>query len=433
MADHARLSASGSAGWINCPKWATHNGNDPRTTSIYAEEGTFAHSIAEKALRSECDAEDFIGETYYVTIDSKDHEFVCDAEMAEHVQVYLDYVRRHIGDLEIEVRCDYSPWVEDGFGTSDAVVLMEDDCLEKGIVYDVLVADLKYGKGVKVFAEENSQPMLYCLGVLNDYGDLYDIQTFKIAIIQPRLDHIDEWEISVKDLLKWAENVLVPAAKRALSLERTLNYYNPGEKQCRWCSFNSKCEARAKYLTQDIIGDFDNFELPTDEIEEDQALILKSPDELTKEQISSVLEKSKDIKSWLKSIEDYASDTIQNGEQIPGFKLVEGRSNRQWEDEEAASKALARRGFKESDRCVKKLKSVAQIEKLIGKNDRLLKKHVVKPQGSPTLVPESDKRPAIEFCTEDEFDSIEIEPKNQKHIEIVDQKGVEIHQESLFD
>ena len=195
MTEHAKLSASGAVRWLECPASVGMEEAFPDTSSEFAEHGTAAHELAERCLTEDVTAEFHSGKTF--------NGFDADAEMAEAVQLYLDYVRNHKGKMFVEQVVDFSPWVEDGFGTCDCIVIAGNTAY---------VTDLKYGKGFRVDAENNPQLMLYALGALNEYEFIFDhINLFSLAIVQPRLDHISEFRITKSELLAWAETVKVKA------------------------------------------------------------------------------------------------------------------------------------------------------------------------------------------------------------------------------
>jgi len=295
--------------------------------------------------------------------------------------VYTDYCRAIAKDADetfIEQRVSYADWVPDGFGTNDfGAICLKDKRIK--------IADLKYGKGVQVDAENNPQAMLYGLGTYAEFSWISEFEWVDIAIIQPRLDHISEWSISVKELLKWAEWVS-QRAEIALSddAERV-----PGEKQCRFCKAKATCPALMKYTEDIIMAEFDN-------LDDD----LPSPDTLSKDQLRKVLEHKGLIEGWLSSVETVVRERIENGQDFPGFKIVEGRSIRRWGDEaEAESKLSDLLGEKLH---TKKIISPAQAEKALKKDQRMvLDDLVIKPKGKPTLVTESDKRPPINLTSED--------------------------------
>lgn len=370
---HAKLGASNAHRWLECSGSVKAEQGLVDKASSFAYEGTCAHELAELALNADCEPSDWIGKALV-----ENSEWVVDEDMASYVSVYTDYVRsmsKGADDTLYEQRVSYSDWVPEGFGTADAVIIKGDT---------IHVCDLKYGKGVQVDADNNPQGMLYGLGAYSEFGWLSDFKTVKISIVQPRLDHISEWSISVKDLLKWAEWVS-QRAELALSdnAERT-----PGEKQCRFCKAKGSCPALMKYTEDIIMADFDDLD------------DLPSPDTLTQDQIRRVLEHKGLIEGWLSSVETVVRERLENGEDFQGFKLVEGRSTRQWGDENEAATAL--NDLLGDNLYTRKMISPAQAEKILKRDQRsVLEDLIVKPSGKPTLVPESDKRPPINLTDGD--------------------------------
>jgi hypothetical protein len=372
---HAKLGASNSHRWLACPGSVKAEQGFKDKPSVFAYEGSVAHELSELALQHDKEPHDWIGKPLV-----ENSEWIVDEEMADYVQVYTDYCRSIAKDADetfIEQRVSYADWVEGGFGTNDfGAIFLKDKRIK--------IADLKYGKGVQVDAENNPQAMLYGLGTYAEFSWISDFEWVDIAIIQPRLDHISEWSISVKDLLRWAEWVS-QRAEIALSddAERV-----PGEKQCRFCKAKATCPALMKYTEDIIMAEFDDLD------------DLPSPDTLSQEQLRKVLEHKGLIEGWLTSVETVVRERLEDGQSFPGFKIVEGRSLRRWGDEEQAQKVLSETlGDK---LFTKKIISPAQAEKALKKDQRsVLDDLVVKPAGKPTLVPESDKRPPINLTDED--------------------------------
>ena len=226
--------------------------------------------------------------------------------------------------------------------------------------------------------------MLYALGAYHDYGFIDEIKTVIINIVQPRLDHISEWEISISDLLKWGEWV---SQRAEMCLEPNAEF-NPGEKQCLWCKAKPSCRALMKQTESVIMAAFDN-------IDE-----LKPVSRLTEEEMARALDQRKMILGWFDSIEQYATERLESGHGFTGYKLVAGRSLRQWGNEEIAETALFE--VLGDDAFTRKLVSPAQAEKALGKQKaKLIENLIVKPEGKPTLAPASDSRPAVNITPDD--------------------------------
>jgi hypothetical protein len=369
---HAKLSASGSARWINCPGSVKAEEGFCDKSSTHATYGTDCHELAEICLKQNLSACSFVGKS-----PCENKNFVVDMETADYVQVYIDYVRSLGGCQSYERRVDYSEWVPDGFGTSDAIVHLGNT---------LYICDLKMGKGVKVDADNNSQGMLYALGAYAEMEGIYDVETVVVVIVQPRLDHISEWSISVSDLLKWAEWV---SHRAAMTLEPNAER-SPGEKQCQWCKAKAVCPALEAYTKRILMADFDS---------------LESPDKLTDEQLREALDAKKLIVGWLEAVEQLVKERLESGESFTGFKLVAGRSLRQWGDEASAAEALEQL-LGTDDAYERKLLTPSKAEKMLGKaKAKEIQSLIIKPEGKPTLAPENDKRPAVNVGVDD-FDKL---------------------------
>ena len=354
---HAKLSASSSARWLACPPSALLNAQMPDTASSFAQEGTCAHELAEYKVNK------FLG--HRVRDPTKELEFF-DNEMAECTDSYVQYIaeetaKYHKPIVMVEQRLDFSSYVPDGFGTGDCIIIADEM---------LTVIDFKYGKNVLVSSENNSQMMLYALGALDMFDILYDFKQVKMVIFQPRMDNVSEYIISVESLLDWAEHTLKPTAQLAMEGK---GEFQVGE-HCRFCKVKSTCRKRAEYNLMLAQYDF------------------APPDTLEDIEIEAILEKADKLVSWANDIKDYALSQALAGKQWTGWKLVEGRSTRKYTDENAVAEAVKKSGL---DPYEHKLLGLTAMTKLLGKKqfDELLSGLIDKPQGKPTLVPESDKRP----------------------------------------
>ena len=374
MTAHAKLSASGSHRWLACAASVRAEEPFPDKSSIYADEGSAAHELGELTLADDAlNCADFVGQTLPET------GWVVTKEMADYTQEYVDYVRQFSGWRAIEVRVDYSQWVPEGFGTSDAIVIDGDT---------MRVIDLKYGKGIPVWAENNTQGMLYALGAYADYGSLCEIKRIIITIVQPRLDHISEWSIDLPDLLKWGEW----ASQRAEATEDPNAPFNPGEKQCQWCKAKPTCVALQKHTEAAIMAEF------SDDMFDSMAPV----NHLTDDQLAKALAAKSLINGWLEAVEAHVAERLETGQGFPGFKLVAGRSLRQWDSEHPDTVEAALIELLADDAFERKLVSPAQAEKKLGKKAaKQLDSFIVKPQGKPVVVPENDPRPAVSITIAD--------------------------------
>ena len=371
---HAKLSASSAHRWMNCNPSANLEREFADRSSEAAAEGSAAHALCEHKLRKALKMRSTRPVSKY---DTDEMEMYTDSYV-EFVLEQIEVAKQHCTDpfVLIEQRLDFSCYVPDGFGTGD--------CL---IVADKLlhIIDFKYGLGVLVDAEENPQMMLYALGALRLFDALYDIDTISMSIFQPRRENVSTWTITVAELEEWAEKRLRPKAELAFKGE---GEFNPGP-WCTFCKAAVKCRARA---------------------EEKLALAryeFAKPPLLTDEEIEDILSRLDDLTKWANEIAAYAQDAaINHGKQWTGFKLVEGRSIRKYTDETAVVIAATAAGYR--DIFKKSLIPITEMEKLMGKKTfaEVLGGLVSKPQGKPTLVPASDKRPAIHTGANHDFTEI---------------------------
>ena len=368
---HAKLSASSAHRWMNCNPSANLEREFADKSSEAAAEGSAAHALCEHKLRKALKMRSTRPTSKY---DSDEMEMYTDSYL-EFVLEQIEIAKQHCADpfVLIEQRLDFSCYVPDGFGTGD--------CL---IVADKLlhIIDFKYGLGVLVDAVDNPQMMLYALGALRLFDALYDIDTVSMTIFQPRRENVSTWTISVAELEETAQKTLRPKAELAFKGE---GEFNPGP-WCTFCKAAVKCRARA---------------------EEKLALAqyeFAKPPLLTDEEIEDILSRLDDLTKWANEIAAYAQDAaINHGKHWNGYKLVEGRSNRKYTDESAVIAAATAAGYR--DIFKKSLIPITEMEKLMGKKTfaEVLGGLVIKPQGKPTLVPASDKRPAIHTGANHDF------------------------------
>lgn len=371
MNEHALLSASGAYRWMACTPSARLELEFDDQAGTAAEEGTAAHALAEHKLRKA------------LKLRSRKPVSVYDSdEMDAYTDDYAAFALEQVAQARlscsdpivlIEQKLDFSKYVRDGFGTGD-FVLIADKMLH--------IVDFKYGQGVLVAAEDNPQMKLYALGALELYDGIYDIDTVSMTIFQPRRENVSTYTVFKESLYQWAEEVLKPAA--ALAYEGK-GEYCPGE-HCQFCRAAVKCRARAESKMK--LAAFE-FALPP----------LLSDDE-----ISQVLSAAGDLTNWANEIMAYATEAaVNHGKEWPGFKVVEGRSNRKYADENAVAEAAKTAGYR--DIYKQSLIPVTEMEKLMSKPtfSQILGHLVVKPPGKPTLVPVSDKRQAISSSAKSEF------------------------------
>ena len=366
---HAFLSASASHRWLNCPPSAKLCESLPDQTSSFAQEGTDCHELCaylvEKAIGK--DVKDPTENLTYYNAEMQN----CAEEYCSYVLEQLEEARKYCADpmVFIEQRLDFSRWVENGFGTGDCLILA-DQVLQ--------IIDYKHGLGVLVESDHNSQMMCYALGALEAFDGIYDIDRVTMTIFQPRRDNISTWSCTKEELLKWADEVLAPTA--ALAYEGK-GEFKAGE-HCQFCKVKATCRKRAEFNLELAQYDF------------------AMPDTLDEMEIAAILEKVDQLIAWGNDIKDYALVQAQAGTHFEGWKIVEGRSNRKFTDEAAVATAVTEAGF---DPYEKKLLGITAMSSLLGKKqfDELLGGLVYKPPGKPALVPESDKRPAMNTATDD--------------------------------
>lgn len=387
---HAKLSASGAHRWYHCPGSVTLEESFPDRGSVYAAEGTLAHDLAEMILRERFghitrEQYEMMRVEHRKKYDDLQARITADGHppldsyenMERYVQRYVDRVDANEMVtcenrlLSIEERVDFSPWVPEGFGTADCVLL--DPTLG-----ELTVMDLKYGKGVPVDAKDNLQLALYALGAFRHLRLLCDINHVILEIVQPRLDAVSQWRITSEELLAIGEKIK-PVAKEAFEGTGRLC---EGE-HCRFCKAKARCPERARVMFSAV-----------EEVKAANALELLTPDAM-----GAYLAKCEGVTAWIKDLEEEALKQILSGQSVAGYKAVEGRSNRKITDEKGLAEALMAKGYEEAMIYKPKtLETLTNLERLVGKKDfaALSEGMVVKPKGKPTLVPEADKRPPYE-------------------------------------
>ena len=360
---HARFSPSAANRRIHCPPSLLLEEQFEEGESTYASEGTAGHELAEHLIRK------------YLKLRTKrpTSEYYTD-ELLSAVNEYVSFV---IGEIEtarreckqpvivVEQRVDASEYVDNCFGTADMVIITDKTAH---------VIDLKLGKGVEVHAEENPQLMIYGLGVLHMAESLYDIETVRMTILQPRLYNVSSWEVEPEYLKRWGEEVLRPAGAQAM--------IGAGEfaagSWCRFCRARNQCRARAEHFLDMAKLDF------------------KQPALLSDEEIADIISKADELSKWASDIYAFAQEqAISFGKHWPGYKVVEGRSNRKYTSDEEVIQAAEAAGYKDIFR--KSLIGITEMERLMGKEqfNTILGRLVYKPKGKLALVPDSDKREAV--------------------------------------
>ncbi len=363
MSKHAILSASGAHRWLNCTPSARLELEFDDNSGEAAAEGTAAHALSEHKLRKA------------LKMRSKKPVSPYDSdEMDNYTDGYVEFVLEVIEQAKqicsdplilIEQRLDFSKYVPEGFGTGDCLIIAD------GTLH---IIDFKYGQGVLVSAEDNPQMKLYALGALDLFDGIYDIEMVSMTIYQPRRENVSTSTVSKENLYQWAEEVLKPKAELAFNGDGN---YCPGE-WCQFCRAAVKCRARAEAKMKLATFEF--------------AL----PPLLSDEKIADILSSIGDLTNWANEIIAYATDAaVNHGKKWPGFKVVEGRSNRKYKDEEAVAEAAKNAGYR--DIYKQSLITITEMEKLMGKSkfNEILGELVMKPPGKPTLVPVSDKRPEM--------------------------------------
>lgn len=370
--DHALLSPSSASRWIACPPSARLETQYPDTAGEAAAEGTLAHSLGELILQLRLERISIQKHNAGFKVIKKNPLY--NAGMLAWCNDYAAYVLETFYAAQVkdpkaviilETRLDLTKYIPEGFGTTDVTIITRDE---------IIVIDFKYGKGVLVEATKNMQAMVYALGSVVMYVGTHGIKTVTMTIYQPRIDNIDSYTMPVAELLDWGDEILVPAAAMAFKGEGD---FKPG-KHCKFCRVKN-CRARADANME--IAKYDFAKAVT----------------LEPYEISDILDKIKDLTAWAKDISEYALQTALKGKNYPGFKLVNGRSSRVLRYKDDLEDELYALGFEETEIIKRDLIGITELEEIVGKglfNDKF-GSFVIKPLGSPTLVPETDNRPAL--------------------------------------
>lgn len=392
---HSLLGPSSAKRWMSCPPSVRLTEKMPDTTSPWAAEGTLAHDVAElkvkKKFTDPMGDQTFkrrlkkLSETKLFDVDGKERDLKDYwPEMLSATEEYLDYItgvvmsypkRPHVA---VEVELKFDRYAKGGFGTCDCLVLGGSE---------LHIIDFKFGRGVPVSAENNPQMMLYALGALELYGALYDIRDIVLTIFQPRADGdtVKEWSISRDDLVNWGVFTVRPLAEKAFAGEGEFH----GGDWCRFCRAKDTCRARADQYTA-----LEDFGTPNSKAETG---ILPKPPLLSDAEVGTVLEKAVALEKWVTDLKEYALTACLAGKEIPGWKAVEGRKTRIWDDPDTAFADITAAGIEEAMLYERKPLTLAGIEKMLGKArfTEVAGTHVTVSAGKPALAPESDKREAI--------------------------------------
>lgn len=399
---HALLSASSAARWLTCTAAPRFEEGLPESTSAYAEEGRLAHAVAELKVLKKFTI--LSSRTYTTRLNKLKKDPLYDPEMDKTTDLYLEHLLEQAmtynssPTVAAEVKVDFSDYVPEGFGTCDCVMIGGDT---------LCITDYKHGKGVPVSAERNPQMMLYALGALKRYAPIFGdaVKKVRMSIDQPRLDSYSTDTIMVEELRAWGDSIK-PIAQKAFS---GLGEFVPGE-HCRFCRGRAQCRVRANVNTalEDFkgcvpAGSFQAGEL----VPQVHSYVTPGGNEvhplLSDAEVGDLLIRGKELMAWYKDLEDYATKALLNGKPIEGWKLVAGRSNRAFTDQDAAVQAVIAAGYDEALVYDRKPKTLTQLEELMGKKEFAEKigGFVVKPLGKPTLALATDKREAYNPAASD--------------------------------
>ena len=381
---HALLGPSSASRWMACPPSVRLCEQFEDVESEYAKEGSLAHEIAELKVKKLIDPGLTSRKFTSAMKKLKDKELYQE-EMQGYTDEYVEFIQEQMYSYEttphisVEQKVDFSQYVPGGFGTADCILISNDT---------LHIIDFKYGKGVPVSVENNAQLLLYALGAYLAYEMIFPIEHIKMSIVQPRLNNICTWECSLDYLLTFAKK----AQEKAVMALNGEGDFECGE-HCKFCKAKSICKERAKA----------NLELAKYEF--------KAADQLSLEEIGEILEKAQDLAKWAEDLKEYALAESLKGNNVPGWKAVNGRGSRSFKNTDDAIKVLKENGIAEELLYERKYLTLAQMEKVIGKKDfnNLVGNLIVMNVGKSTLVKASDKREAItnKIKAEDEFSVVD--------------------------